>query len=520
MRRPNFSRLRLSAARFLPPLPKARQSRTRWSPSAPVLSWRYYLRVSIVGLLALACLAPAFQPMGDPRAVQLAIVIDTSHSMGAGGDSAAINRVSRTLEILADHLSGLAADAAVCLVLREVDVSIHKNLSLTIDDLRNYQTRVRAVGADGAALLRAATNSGENCDPNQAIVLTDRPAPAAPSAKVGGQVIWLDLSTPAGNWGFANFSRRAPSLVQQAPPVMEISQYGKVPRELSVLIESSAGQTRAPIDVSNRGPWQLAIDVPEGPVRLTLIPGGAYDGDDRVRFIARKRSALKVDWRIKNPPMPRHLGWEMVDNINSDAQALLVSTISPDTDYEKIGSAVLVYRGIEGDGSGIERRIGRFVEGSGLLEAVNFDLLEERMRASENSPAGFSPILQDEQGAVVIAARADPRAVLIPGPVGVPDGNGQRLWLTLLFNSLRWVLSGTGEVAQVNFVGPDGDLVPNAFLESNTAEAVRSVGEIRDIRPVKDNHLDAELWPWLVMLATILFAFERIVGVSWRESDR
>ena len=133
-------------------------------------------------------------------------------------------------------------------------------------------------------------------------------------------------------------------------------------------------------------------------------------------------------------------------------------------------------------------------------------------------PLGFSPILKDQHGKIVMAVRIQPRAVLLPGPIGELDEDGERLWKTLLFNSLRWVLRDERKSISADFFSPSGEVVDDAFLESDTAEPVRSIGSINDIKPLQRTIEKSDLWPWFIMVAALLFALERLVGVRWHWS--
>jgi hypothetical protein len=516
MRRPNFTRLRLSAARFLPRPPPPRSPRTRWTPKAPLLSSLFYLRATILGLLAAACLLLVSVSVGEERAFRLAVVVDVSDSMGAGdGGNDPTTQVSEVLRALANHLSASADDAAVCVVLREVGASVHNVLTPTIKALRSYEPTVRAEGAHVTSLLAAARIGGEVCDPQQVLVLTDQPAPADPSAGLGERVIWLDLSRPADNVGFVALRGQAVGFDRRLRPVVEIAQFGKAPLQLRV--EITGDTTSIPVDVSQPGPWHVVIPAPEGPARLTLAPGGAYEGDDRLAFEALAAVPLQVDWQIEALPMPRLPGWEAYSTDSEKPPGLLVAPL-PLGEPKNEGPAVFVYPGLSDSVSGDEeRRIGLFVEGSGLLEAVNFDLLEDRMRPLPSQPPGFSPIIQDDRGIIVVAVRADPRTILIPGPSRSLDENGQRLWMTLLFNSLRWALNNGEDAAHAKFTDAAGIEIPNAALESDTAEPVRSVGTIEDIQPVMGAEREGQFWLWLVAAAALLLAVERLIGVGWRE---
>lgn len=518
MRRPNFTRLRLSAARFMPPLPPAQSSRTRWVPTAPMLHWRFYLRSAILGLLVAACFIFSTRAINEGRAVNLSIIVDTSHSMGVDGRRSA-NRVTEVLNALANHLSDLAKDAKVCFVLREVDVSVREIATPSIEALKSYKPTVRPEGADGTRLLNAAAMPSETCRPLQSVILTDRPAPAGLLASLEVPTIWLDLSKPSDNVGFVKLRGHAAPLDQHESPVVEISHYGKAPPQLSVEIKSVNGVKLVPVDVSLPSPWQLKIDVPDGPVRLTLIPGGAYGGDDRLIFTAQAAAPLKVKWKISDLLMPQIFSRDASLVDSTETPTLLVAPLSPGVESEIVGPTVFVYPGIDVSASDREkRRLGLFVEGSGLLAAVNFDLLEERMRPLDVTPLNFSPIVQDSQGDIVIAAHSNPRAVLIPGPYTTLDENGRRLWLTLLFNSLRWVLKDGDQVTPAEFVDSNGKIISNAVLESDTAAPERSVGAIEDIQPILHGKNEIPVWPWLVAAAALLLAIERMVGVGWSGS--
>jgi len=521
MRRPNFHRLRVSAARFLPPPPAAQSSRVRWAVSAPIKSWRFYLRLAVLALLLAASVLSLQASLRSQSSLRVAVIVDVSHSMGrcAGDEASFLPQALEALSVLSDQLERTDRDANFCLVVEEVGAGRAATPISSVDGLRAYRPVARREGASIQELIAAARAERGECPPTHVVILTDAPAPAAPSLGLGSRTLWLDLAPAADNVGLVSATARSGPLSTARGLVVEIGQFGAAPDALRLNVVAADGRTTTrEIDVALPGPWRATLGDVSGEVRLELQPGGAYDGDDRATVLFAKSAALSVDWRLQYPPRPALPGWrEQQVGAPVDLLVTEIDPASPEADALQADARVLVYPGLEPPTPPAQGgRIGLFTKQDGLLEAVNFDILERRMRGLESLPSDYSPILADESGRPVVALRARPRTVVVPGPISGIDDDGARLFSILLFNAVRWALEPR-VAAETPLIFRDfaGREISNASLESDTSLEPRSVGTLSDIRAVEDATETTPIWPILVLLSLLLMAVERLSVISW-----
>jgi hypothetical protein len=518
MRRPNFTRLRVSAARFLPDFKPPQEARSVWKVAVPLMCWRFYLRL-LLGALLLASLLQCTAPQSTNGALRIAVVVDVTHSMTAAiPDVTAREVLSVALMEVADRLSALNPPPGSCIVFREAGASVRERILTEPGQLRRLRPKIQPVGAPVATLLAAIRRTTPNCLAPQTIVITDLPRPAIPEAADPGSLIWIDVSQAQSNVAIAGLSGLGSALDAASIPVVEIAGYGAPPGAVTLSVETQAGQEIYTVDTKGRPPWRIPIGLPSEEAVLTLTPGGAYSGDDRARVRLGAAQRLIVDWRLPNTPMPSLPGW--LAAVSGDVVDLRVMEVSA-TEAGGPGVSdiptIFVYPGLWPAGSAPPgERLGVFVERNPLLLDVNLDLLELSARPPPEMDPTMTPILRDARGAPIVAFDAAPRRVVIPGPVTEPDDQISALSLTLLFNALRWVQDRDTSDAVLQYLAPDGTAIENAFFESNTFETRGSAGSLEALALSEGETLTAPLWPWFVFAATLILLVERVFGVAWR----
>jgi hypothetical protein len=518
MRRPNFTRLRVSAARFLPSFKPPQEAHSVWKIAVPLMCWRFYLRLLLGGLL-LASLLQWAAPQTANEALRIAVVADVSHSMTAAiPDVKASEVLSAALAEIADRLSSLDPPPGSCIVFREAGASVRERILTEPGQLRRLQPEIQQAGAPATTLFAALRRTTPNCLALQTIVITDRPMPAIPEAADPGSLIWIDVSQVRSNVGIAALSGLGSALEAASTPVVEISGYGKPPGALTLSVETQAGQEIYTVDTTGRPPWRIPIELPSEEAILTLTPGGAYSGDDRARVRLGVAQRLVVDWQLSDFPMPSLPGWLAAGS--GEAMDLRVVEVSA-TEAGGPGISdiptVFVYPGLLSAGSVPPGEgLGVFIEQNPLLQDVNLDLLELSARPLPEMDPTMTPILRDARGVSIVAFGTVPRRVVIPGPVAEADDQISALSLTLLFNALRWVQDSDTSEAVLQYLGPDGTVIENAFFESNTHETRGSAGSLEALVLSEGQVYVAPQWPWFVFAATLILLLERVLGVTWR----
>lgn len=527
MRQPQHTDLRLSAARFLERLPPARSERRTWSLSAPVRRWRFYIRAAWMAILAAACFVTALSvPGAGDKVLRLAIIIDVSHSMGVQvGEGTALDAAVDIAERALRRVSAMNPAVDRCAVLWTVGGGFQPVGPVQAGDVERLGLRVERAGGDAALLSLAARQPHSECPPTHALVVTDRAAPADPNLALAIQTVWIDVTEPTDNVAIADVRGLQRSLGDGGGrPVVEIAQFGSRPDGLTLTIDTAGTTRRIEIDVSVPGPWHVPIQLEPGPAELALSPGGAYTGDDRVRFNFQAARPTRVDWHMPRIALPPVQGWTEIlagASENADLSVLpLAQYLSRRSkDPGTVRASVLFYDGFTkgGPAAADGLKIGLFIEDIPLLDAVNLDVLEQALGAGlDTVPEGFFPVLSDSKGRVVLARRTRPRAAIVPVPR--TDGGPQleRLGLTIFFNALKWVTASTDTDGMYRHVDAEGLTISDALSEADTAEASRSAGAVDALRPLTGSAQDTSLWPWLVVLALLLLAADRAVGVDWR----
>jgi hypothetical protein len=473
----------------------------------------------MLGGLLLASLLQCAAPQSVKEALRIAVVADVSHSMTAAIPEVKASEVlSAALAEIADRLSALDPPPGSCIVYREVGAGIRERILTEPGQLRRLRPEIQQAGAPAANLLAALRRTTPNCLAPQTIVITDLPMPAIPEAADPGSLIWIDVSQVRSNVGIASLSSLGSALEAASTLVVEIAGYGAPPGALTLSVETQVGQEIYTVDTTGRPPWRIPIGLPSEEAVLTLTPGGAYGGDDRVRVRLGAAQRLLVDWRLSDIPMPSLPGWLAV--VSGEMADLRVMEVSA-TETGSLGildiPTVFVYPGLwSADTAPSGEGLGVFIERNPLLLDVNLDVLELSARPFPEMDPTMTPILRDAQGAPIVAFGAAPRRVVIPGPVAEPDAQVSALSLTLLFNALRWVQDTDTSDVVLQHLAPDGIVIENALFESNTFETPGSIGSLEALALSEGETHPAPLWPWFVFAATLILLAERVFGVAWR----
>lgn len=510
LQRPAPRDLRLSFARLLPDPPTDPRPTPRLALTPPVRSAAFWLHLLAVAL-ALAAIWSDLRlqlTTPDPR-VGLRIVLDVSHSMTTLDERLTrldLVREAARLEVAAARLA--AGSAPYC---DEVILASRSLDRIAMADL----DRVEALpdGADARALLEAARQEDAGCAITHVTVLSDLPQPAAAWPIGTASLRWVQIGAPVPNAGLTEV-RLVPPQLDGTPALLKVTvdTFGTadVP---TVVIEGPRGVTRPPVEPTLDRPGRFVASLvanAAGAHIARLEDGGAYAGDDRFVFELTAPDALSIDWRLQGVPVPRGV------QPNDDADLLVAPLAS--LDLLQIDRPLLaVYPGWAG---AAPRGIGAFVEDRALLGAVNLDVLERRMPMpfSEPLPSGFVPVLTDAAGGVVLARRADPPGLILPEPVRDVDPDVTALSLTLFYSALQDLSGGSETPIVPRWEILDGDIVAEAWMESDTARPLVPASQPADYAAAAARAPQQPVWPLLLLVALAALLLERLLAGNRRRS--
>lgn len=514
MRRPRMMRrLRLGSARFLADLSPASRSRLTL---APLLQSRlFFIRMLFLAAVAAALLlAVNSNPVPGAR-LGLRIVVDTTASMGiaaqdAGG--AATTRAAQGAARIAALLRDKEAQA------REQHYQLCTRILAVDRDTRtvlpgDLETAVapRPLGGDPRMLADVALGEDAGCPPTHAVVVTDRRKPAIPAARDGRSVLWWQVGQPVTNAAIEAVAVHADPLA--AGPVtvsFAVRHYGAaaLPRQAAVTGPDGAGVPLSAAGCTGEAGVLCFEATTPGRYTIALSGADAFAGDDRAVVEVPRIKALAVDWRLPDIPPPPAL------HVDGSPDAILVARAEDRPDVGSRRAVLVGGRWLPGPGGS---KLGFFNPDDPLLESVNVDLIEQAAPAAFPAPAGFvrAAAVNDRD---VVARRAGPRAALVPPPLLRPDAAAplRNASLLLFANALRYVSAAETPPPAVSFIDADGNELPDVRFESDTAED----GDRSDLgAAIVPRHGDgdgAPLWPWLVVLALVIFAAERALSLPWR----
>ena len=509
MRTPRVIALAISALHLLPTFSPARRDRVRWRFAAPLISWRFWLRAAVIGLLAAALFTQAL-PFGGTAESRLAvrILVDASPSMRMGTPS----RFAQA-ELLLGELAKRIAALGGCLSVSQWPAASAGPA--------NGVARASLIAA-----LRQDDRDGDCTQPTHLALITDLPRPAAATlASADGEgppVLWFQLGQP-----HANVALREARFV---PPVrrgglgtlsVEIEEYGAVERReaLALHLTDPDGQVLdpvRPVDFTQAGSKRAdyAISRP-GRYAARLTDPDGLEADDRLRIEIGSVDALPI---------------RLADRLQ-DAQLRRVAARLGDTDAPVEGAALVIgpYAAPSAAlGAGIylvpagggARPLAFFDEQSDLLEFVDLDLLEAMQPGAIGPlPEGFRVVAGQGGGdGAWIAYRggADP-AVIMPARTAAGAPASDETWWVLFLNAFRLVAEGRLATAGISQVDAEDRVLTDVGHESNTAQEIGDSDMPSSLIPVAAaQEQRVQSWPWLVLAALILLLADRLVGVERR----
>lgn len=527
MRKPRVQDLEISALRFLPPLSPAQRDRVQWRISAPLASWLFWLRLACLGLLLAIVFADwHLVRTGQDAHLGLRIAIDRSPSMALGEPS----RLQLAL-VLAQQLQQDALAKGGC-----AEVAWVPPISANAGDAGDAGLRLYEDGIPLAQMIaafrqpdRQALQGRASCAFSHAVMISDLPRPdpqlLTSDEENAPQYLWRQVGGPEANTALrtAEFSMLAAG-EGYGVLTITIDQYGSPATVPELEVTGPDGRSLSPlepVDLSLRGTKRVDFPASKAGTYLAeLREAGGLSLDNRLRIDLKTLASLKIGYaNALNDPQLR---------------AVLPRLGAPAAPEEKPDIAIAPYSRLADDmaTSGIylaaqaaePQVLGYFDRNSPLLELVDLDLLEEmRPGGAVELPQDFRRIAAaagSGQAAAWIAVRGGTApAVLLPArpaATGNRDRDEQlaKAWWVLFLNAYRYVTeSRLGDVTEA-FVGPDDTPLANVASESNTSQ-LRGVDDTIDsiqptIRAAPRNWL---WWPWLACVATLLFLFERIVGL-------
>jgi hypothetical protein len=239
---------------------------------------------------------------------------------------------------------------------------------------------------------------------------------------------------------------------------------------------------------------------------IELRPEDAYPIDNKARIRVVTGRSLDVDWRLADTSLPTALGWNRtetdpdlrVTNNPVDATGQVPTLIVGD---RRTAEEVTVYD---------------FSEGSLLLDGLNMDALEASALTGQPLDTDFSPVLRTSQTNTVLATRASPPAVFVPGTPRLSagaDGLSERVVSTLFFNGVRELLGNRPPVAPYTLTSvvapePDGTRLALHPGEGNTTALPSSLGNLTQLDQKQKGRRGIPLWPFLLGLALLFLVWD------------
>lgn len=532
----------LTAAQFFRVINPARTGPLRLRLGNPLRSPAFYLRLPMVLLLLLAALTSQATVLlqGGPRQVGAWLLVDTSASMTALQDGAARAGLVRA-EI--EGLLRTAQDAeqrgepvSVCWRLSTFDLERRDLLLGTRqpDEIRQQigSLEPRALGTDLGIvrrLLEEPPDPQAACPVTHLVVIADLPPPEWLAARDDLQVIWRDIGQPVANAGFVSLRPLVNPLTGDIREIgVELRAFGEPPASATLTITAPDGNvTQRVARWEPDGRWYepLRPTLP-GQYALKLDPPDAYLFDDVAMVNVPERGTIRVDWQLPDRRWPDLLHW-LPDTARPDLRVLTEDALAgaPSDGVPTL----FVGNGYELPPPGAEPiPISDFVDGSGLLADLNFDVVETLAPPVAGSmrtpPPGFRPILRQGPDRVWLAQREQPPAVYIAGLPLTGDDDRGRLSLTVFFNAVRQLLRNRPIPPAYELTTPANPVPEGIRLalhedEGNTVQAPRSLGVPADLLLTRQDSREPR-WPLFLMAAAVLFAMERLLaafgGRAWR----
>lgn len=510
LQRPAPRDLRLSFARLLPDPPAAPHPLPRLALVIPVRSLAFWLHLLAVALALAAIWADLRLRLTtpDPR-IGLRIVLDVSHSMST--EVAGVSRLHLAQAAALDEAAAARAAAGTSPYCDEVIFAAKTLRRGTVSELEVAE--VLAEGADALAILDAARQEDAGCDISHIAVFSDLPPPASAWPGDASVLRWIQVGEPAANVAITDV-RQVPPRLDGAPPSLAVTvdTFGDI--GVPVLsVAGPAGELRPTLEPSLDRPGRFVARLVPGTGGAhvaRLDDGGAYAGDDRVRFDLAPPDVIALNWRLHAVPLPR--GVQVSDL--ADVSVVPLNELGSVPAGSKV---VAVHPGWEAPTPG---RIGAFVEDPALLGAINFDVLERRMPAAIPAPLppGFFPVITDAVGGVLLARRVDPRGLIVPEPVRTADPDVTALSLTLFYSALQDLSGGNETPLVLRWETSAGLPVADAWKESDTARPLSQTVAPADYAGSLAQPQDRPIWPLMLLTALEAMLAERLWSLRRRRA--
>jgi hypothetical protein len=537
---PNFRDIRLSMAHLMPPPPKSQASKYRFSLRNLVASWLFWLRFLCVVLIAMALYPMALTvpvPVPEAGAQHFRLIFDVSASMGVE------NRDGQPRIIEASVLGARALEQMTQIETEASDVCIDVAFvagGVTFAPMPQGLARVTAAvpyaqGSPMATLISALTlaaPTGCNTTPTHVVVVTDQPPQTVNQAAFSGHLMWQQVGAARDNLAIWSVDVTAATLRQTTPMIdIRIASFGTMPRSVTAEFEGPNGASTVAMrrDETRAGGWRadVAFDG-AGTYRVRLLDGGAMLVDDTVELELGAVDRVAVDWRLETITRPSSL----LEVVEGDTTIVVAPYQGADMVLPE-GPFVLVYDGWSNMAGGPPQTIGPFMRDHPILAGINFDVLERvaPRPASLSEELGLAHVIRPNTGAgtwvgVRDTIRDTARGAIVPLAFGSASEDVSGLSRLMFYNALSWVAKGhSADVAVLRYVDQNGETVPNARVESNTARALSdsaSLSFLRDPVRVADAGdpsgpitRNSPATPWLIGSTIILILLERLFGLIW-----
>ncbi|NJN15474.1 MAG: VWA domain-containing protein [Oscillochloris sp.] len=528
---PPIRRKRLSAARFLTPLPNPpRPLGGRIRFRRLVTSPLFWLQLLVLTLLFWAVWAANAQGViRGPQSIGLWLIVDTSASMSSiqSGAPRMVEAQQVALEVIGGSATA-AESQGWCVQLAAFDLE-WRELATSGDPSQAInavsQLSARPLGTD-LDLLRSRLTLTEAegapsviCPITDVVVIADRPAPQW-LAELPFAVKWRDLAQPLPNVGFSAIEPVRNTLTGEIVEIRyEIVAYGPQAGVSSLRISGPDGMLR-----EEQLSWANVRVIQDrfrptspGEYRLALSADGVYEYDDEIRITIPASEAIRLDWQLADRSLLEQLNWT---TSQTDPLVLVISHESLDRIPSDIPT-LIVGPGYATDPPVTPQVIGYFDERSLLLADLNFDVAEQvGMPRVSGLPQDIAAVMSGSDGAIWIGLQTDPAVVYVPGLPRWSDDNAGAFTQTVFFNALRFLLGERDFSAIYTLTSPANPEPEGTRLafhpgEGNTDGEAVSIGQIDRWEPAPLNEDQGRLWPLLVVLASALLLIERTVLLLW-----
>lgn len=525
---PPIRNLEISAARFFLELKDPeRQAPLRFSLRRLATTPLFWLQLLALLLLLATVLAWRSALAADlgPQSIGLLLVVDASASMSTTQTGLARFDIARLRAAEALEKSQAATRGGSWCVhlasfdLETRDLGISKTPTNAAEALNGLAPR--ALGTDlelVRRLIAADPNQDPQCPITHAVVVTDRPEPSW-RAGIDVPLTWVDIAQVVSNVGFTRIAPVRNELTGAVEVVqVQVEAFGPAPAASTLTIKAPDGNViERNYTWGETVVWQDSfVPTIPGDYTLSLTPDGSYVYDDSATIKISSVEQIRVDWRLPDRTLLGRLGWEQTDKA---PQVRILSFDDPLALASDSTTPPLLIVGPGYDPSSGPSFVGDFQEESSLLADLNLDVAEEAgMRGIDQQLPGFKTILMGQNGAVWIAARSKPSAVIIPGPPLLSDDNLGLFSQTVFFNGMRYLLSGRDFPALYTLTSldapePGGNRLPLHEDEGDTGGEPKSAGSLDHWQSGAGTTDPDHLWPILLTGALAVLALERAVAL-------